>query len=907
MEAGLYNHADAEAEESKYADPADGSLELLASPSNRDTTDIMQIAFCCESNLTSMTAVATSNQTCPACGNIFKVDSKFCRKCGTKRPEEGVNKLLTDLSSSFSMFEATEEREQGGRVDDNDTAVTAASGANSPRPHLERAESSCVFSLSKEDNDLLERAFAAADIDGDGQLQPDEVAKFVRLLSTVGRSKNRSEILERVFMSPSAKCIHCGNTYLGDSKFCRKCGNLRPPRSDDISRHEFFKIASQMLRGSDAKRMRKTFTEITRIKGIFDLCDEDGSGCLEAGEIRFVMRELGESTCSDGDANLAMGILDEDGSGAIDWVEFVEALAEGKFQKIPHRPGGPQWKNFSLDNLAAIPAAFDQVYPISDDEFRRVLSNFTFFERHAAKMLAAAEQCRKAAFENDYAHTHQLNATQRTHIFHWTFYGIAFGALMGGVSSVGTMLIDEDIQDRGYPTGGGGGDMTGFWWLVVLSTVLTIIELLVVYVAVVYVAIRISGEAGLRLWPLNPERALVAQSLVRAALELGNSNAPFMGIHATRRSQAMDCCNKVLAFLIYRWKRQLTRFILRFAVRIVVRQVVKRFIGAEEQGDDAGQDGFNIAIDFAVNMSWNAIVVRKALNDCRLAILGPPCLVELTKTVATSAPSMCLAARINLLRTVGVLVGKISEWHPNHHLMAMFFKELCRFDELENPSPKARHIEMSFDIDPFHPTGIRFRPGGLEVIELVPAGQADECGFTHVSENHHGWAYYYALAYVGDVEVQDIDDVIEVLAACRARSQPLAKLSFSEHSRIDLEDSHWSLTSRDALLESMASCDEEENTSVLAMLLLASVIDGRLNKWRTGLLAEAAERCKKTLDVARLKKLAYNFKMGLGIAIEDLAPCFLEDGDEEGQHALTCGERTNDCANWAFAYLSWCS
>ena len=60
MEAGLYNHADAEAEESKYADPADGSLELLASPSNRDTTDIMQIAFCCESNLTSMTAVATS-------------------------------------------------------------------------------------------------------------------------------------------------------------------------------------------------------------------------------------------------------------------------------------------------------------------------------------------------------------------------------------------------------------------------------------------------------------------------------------------------------------------------------------------------------------------------------------------------------------------------------------------------------------------------------------------------------------------------------------------------------------------------------------------------------------------------------------------------------------------------------
>ena len=89
MEAGLYNHADAEAEESKYADPADGSLELLASPSNRDTTDIMQIAFCCESNLTSMTAVATSNQTCPACGHHLQGRFLVLPEVWDEETEEG--------------------------------------------------------------------------------------------------------------------------------------------------------------------------------------------------------------------------------------------------------------------------------------------------------------------------------------------------------------------------------------------------------------------------------------------------------------------------------------------------------------------------------------------------------------------------------------------------------------------------------------------------------------------------------------------------------------------------------------------------------------------------------------------------------------------------------------------------
>ena len=105
----------------------------------------------------------------------------------------------------------------------------------------------------------------------------------------------------------------------------------------------------------------------------------------------------------------------------------------------------------------------------------------------------------------------------------------------------------------------------------------------------------------------------------------------------------------------------------------------------------------------------------------------------------------------------------------------------------------------------------------------------------------------------------------------------------------------------------MPNGDEETNEAILMMLLLASIIDGHLSKWRIQLLTDAAVRLGKELDISRTHKLAYNFKMGLGITIENLAPCFLEVGEEKGAHALTCSERFHICLSGFFSYLSWFS
>ena len=158
----------------------------------------------------------------------------------------------------------------------------------------DRPELSEVISMSKEDAELLEGAFAAADSNGDGKLQPVEVARLVRLLSTVGRSKKRKQILERVFLSPDDD---------DDDDEQQSCGQQPPrQRTTDISKVEFLEIASAMLGGSEANRLRKTFTEIKRIKGLFDFCDINNSKTLEWQEIKAVMRQLGESSCNDADA-----------------------------------------------------------------------------------------------------------------------------------------------------------------------------------------------------------------------------------------------------------------------------------------------------------------------------------------------------------------------------------------------------------------------------------------------------------------------------------------------------------------------------------------------------------------------------------------------------------------------------
>ena len=66
--------------------------------------------------------------------------------------------------------------------------------------------------------------------------------------------------------------------------------------------------------------------DVIKVKEAFDVIDKDGSGTISVQELQTLMQVLGH-TLTDEQSALAMSVLDADGSGFVDWAEFLHAIA----------------------------------------------------------------------------------------------------------------------------------------------------------------------------------------------------------------------------------------------------------------------------------------------------------------------------------------------------------------------------------------------------------------------------------------------------------------------------------------------------------------------------------------------------------------------------------------------------
>ena len=71
------------------------------------------------------------------------------------------------------------------------------------------------------------------------------------------------------------------------------------------------------------------------IKQVFEALDEDGSGAIEASEMRVVMSKLGVDLTAE-EARDMVRFADQDGDGSIDYEEFQRVLLSGKFEKASY-------------------------------------------------------------------------------------------------------------------------------------------------------------------------------------------------------------------------------------------------------------------------------------------------------------------------------------------------------------------------------------------------------------------------------------------------------------------------------------------------------------------------------------------------------------------------------------------
>ena len=93
------------------------------------------------------------------------------------------------------------------------------------------------------------------------------------------------------------------------------------------------------LRRPPAKNTRKGKSELTEeqrqeIKEAFDLFDTDGSGTIDAKELKVAMRALGFEPKKE-EIRKMIADIDKDGSGTIDFAEFLEMMTTKMAERDP--------------------------------------------------------------------------------------------------------------------------------------------------------------------------------------------------------------------------------------------------------------------------------------------------------------------------------------------------------------------------------------------------------------------------------------------------------------------------------------------------------------------------------------------------------------------------------------------
>merc|ERR1712046_493343 len=93
-------------------------------------------------------------------------------------------------------------------------------------------------------------------------------------------------------------------------------------------------VANNMSRRTPAKPKGLTDDQIQEIREAFDLFDTDGSGTIDAKELKVAMRALGFEPKKE-EIRKMIADADRDGSGVIDFPEFLDMMTQKMAERDP--------------------------------------------------------------------------------------------------------------------------------------------------------------------------------------------------------------------------------------------------------------------------------------------------------------------------------------------------------------------------------------------------------------------------------------------------------------------------------------------------------------------------------------------------------------------------------------------
>lgn len=114
--------------------------------------------------------------------------------------------------------------------------------------------------------------------------------------------------------------MHVRYKYRSSCRLTEFFSRIRtPPESGRLEFVEFVQLAAKFIVEEDAEAMQK------ELKEAFRLYDKDGNGFIPTTCLKEILREL-DDQLTDEDLNGMIEEIDSDGSGTVDFDEFMEMM-----------------------------------------------------------------------------------------------------------------------------------------------------------------------------------------------------------------------------------------------------------------------------------------------------------------------------------------------------------------------------------------------------------------------------------------------------------------------------------------------------------------------------------------------------------------------------------------------------
>ena len=387
----------------------------------------------------------------------------------------------------------------------------------------------------------------------------------------------------------------------------------------------------------DPASLREAVARVTRSAALFQELDGERKGSLGIPELSAALRATVGHT-----RDLASFVvsLDAGRTGRVSWAEFFRGVASERF--------GARFTSFRELAIEHTHLFEDVEVDLSliKDALRslNLLERIpTWFIRYRARRAARKVHPRTYDDVSDRGlSSDDLDAIDRV-----VGRAVAFGVVAG----VGSAFVVHALYRHTFGA-------TGAWPLrlarFAISVVVSGVEVACIYAACVNAAVELARICGLRLWPLDHDRALTTAALARAALEIPQPVRPCLGIDPMRKLSGLRLYG---VQLLYAGKRGISLFLLKLFVKKVLARVVLRGFLAR-QGDSRAVDLFFVVL---VNAIWNLLMVASCCRSAKVCCLGPPAATKAVQDAvqrfeATEGP-LGLDAKELVLRAVGVSAG----------------------------------------------------------------------------------------------------------------------------------------------------------------------------------------------------------------------------------------------------------